>query len=135
MEPHEEWAKHPDVLELLRFMLSYPEADHSIAVAAVLRGELCVAHAYGLYRASKHFDAAKWSSTFTGNRGVAFHLWLYHFLGGANGMLRAPSIGHTAECMRMADTADEAMCSQALPTGPSWLSDLSHTLSHLNVSW
>ena len=89
MEPHEDWAKHPDVQELLRYMLAYPDADHSTAVQAVLRGELRTAQAIGLYRASKHFDRsnAKWKDARTGNRGAVYHIWLYHFLGGASAKL------------------------------------------------
>ena len=40
MEAHEDWAKRPEVLELMRLMLAYPEADHSAAVCAVLDGPI-----------------------------------------------------------------------------------------------
>ena len=89
---HERWAKDADVQELLAYMLAQPFADHSTAVRAVLTGELRHAHAAGLLRASSSLDftKSKWRGSLTRNKGVAYHTWLYHFLGGAEAKLLPP---------------------------------------------
>ena len=95
MEAHEDWAKRPEVLELMRLMLAYPEADHSAAVCAVLDGTILLGHAVGLCRAAKQLNkckSTKWHGATTTNGGVAYHIWLYHFLGGAGAKLHAAHV-------------------------------------------
>jgi hypothetical protein len=89
---HERWAKDADVQELLRHMLAFPFVDHSNAVRAVLNGELRTAHVIGLLRVAKSLDfsQAKWKHSASRNKGVAYHTWLYHFLGGAEAKLFPP---------------------------------------------
>jgi hypothetical protein len=96
---HENWAKRDDVQQLLGYMLNQPFADHTAAVHAVLGGDLCVAHAVGLVRVSTGLDwtKANWKPSATRNKGVAYHVWLYHFLGGAPAKLRPPPTCTTAE--------------------------------------
>ena len=60
MEAHDEdFAKRPEVPELMRLMLAYPEADHSAAVCAVLDGPILLGHAVGLCRAAKQLNKCK----------------------------------------------------------------------------
>ena len=94
MEAHEDWAKRPEVLELMRLMLAYPEADHSAAVCAVLDGPILLGHAVGVCRAAKQLNKckSKWHGATTTNGGVAYHIWLYHFLGGAGAKLHAAHV-------------------------------------------
>ena len=80
----ENWARAHDVVNLLSYMLAFPHADHSTAVQEVLRDHLRAAHLISLTRATNSLDFKKtrWKGSVTKNKGVAFHIWLYHFLGG-----------------------------------------------------
>ena len=94
MEPHENWAKQPAVMNLMQLMLTYPEADHSSAVQGLLCGSFRafrLGHLIGLYRASRLLNKNKelWRNATTNNTGFAFHIWLYHFMGGAKAKLCA----------------------------------------------
>ena len=85
MEPHENWVRQPAVMNLMQLMLTYPEADHSSAVQGLLCGSFRLGHLIGLYRASRLLNKNKelWRNATTNNSGIAFHIWLYHFMGGA----------------------------------------------------
>ena len=84
--PQETWASEPYVQQLLAYMLAMPTADHSVAVATLLDGDdLRAAQAVSLLRASNRLDFSKqkWQASVSKNKGVAYHTWMYHFLGGA----------------------------------------------------
>ena len=86
-QPPEKWASRPDVEQLLAYMLAMPAADHNVEVAAVLNGgALCTAQAISLFRMSSrlNFSRQQWKASVTKNKGVAYHTWLYHFLGGSS---------------------------------------------------
>ena len=100
MEVHERWAKHTEVQQLLQYMLDFPFLDHSEAVVAVLRGELRRAHAIGLFRESKHFKR----KGKCGSGVMAYHIWLYHFLGGARAKLRPPPTTGDADALQWSAT-------------------------------
>ena len=103
--PAENWAS--DVEQLLGYMLAMPKADHAEAVAAVLDGdELRAVHAVSLLRASNKLDfsKAKWRASVSRNKGVAYHTWLYHFLGRAGAKLRAPPASTAADETRWSAT-------------------------------
>ena len=91
MEPHENWVRQPAVMNLMQLMLTYPEADHSSAVQGLLCGSFRLGHLIGLYRASRLLNKNKelWRNATTNNSGIAFHIWLYHFMGGAKAKLCA----------------------------------------------
>ena len=96
-DPHQEfteaWASTPELEQLLAYMLAMPTADHQAAVAAHLPGgHLCRAHQVALLRASSRLDfqKQKWRTSVSKNKGVAYHTWLYHFLGGSQAKLLPP---------------------------------------------
>ena len=93
----EAWATEPDVQRLLEHMLVEPTGDHSEAVAAVLDGgPLRTAHEISLLRASLRLDTAKQKQGASAY--VAYHTWLYHFLGGSQAkLLPPPASSATAE--------------------------------------
>ena len=70
-----------EIADLLAYMLAMPVADHRAQVHEVLGGQkLCQGHVVGLYRISKQLDwKGRWKASSTKNKGVAFHIWLYHF--------------------------------------------------------
>ena len=97
---HESWAKSSDVTELLAYMLAFPKANHSTKVAEVLPDGLRQAHAAGLTRVLNSIDFKKqprWKGSATKNKAVAYHIWLYHFLGGDDMKLVPPPLATTAD--------------------------------------
>ena len=108
-EPHENWAKQLAVQKLMKLMLDYPEADHSDAVQGLLSGSLMLGHAVGLFRASKHLKKKhkQRCGVEVNNTGLAFHVWLYHFMGGANSKL-CPANEAGAKCLRTIILREEA---------------------------
>ena len=90
---NEAWAKGSDVIELLAYMLAFPKLDHSTAVSAVLTdNSLRAAHSIGLLRASSNinFKQPRWQASYTRNKAVAYHTWLFHFLGGTKMKIISP---------------------------------------------
>jgi uncharacterized protein YlxW (UPF0749 family) len=106
-EPSEDWAKQDAVQKLMKLMLDYPEADHSEAVQGLLSGSLMLGHAVGLFRALKHLKKKQWCGVEVNNTGLAFHVWLYHFMGGANSKL-CPANEAGAKCLRTIILREEA---------------------------
>ena len=108
-EPNENWAKQDagQKQKLMKLMLDYPEADHSDAVQGLLSGSLMLGHAVGLFRALKHLKKKQWCGVEVNNTGLAFHVWLYHFMGGANSKL-CPANEAGAKCLRTIILREEA---------------------------
>ena len=115
-EPNENWAKQDAVQKLMKLMLDYPEADHSDAVQGLLSGSLMLGHAVGLFRASKHLKLKKKQRCGVEvNTGLAFHVWLYHFMGGANSKL-CPANEVGAKCLRTIILREEAAFGERVKT-------------------
>ena len=95
---HESWAKSANVIKLLQHMLAFPQVDHSAPVLEVLPDGLRQAHAVSLTRVSSalDFSKAKWKGSTTKNKGVALHIWLYHFMGERAGRAVASRAGECA---------------------------------------
>ena len=74
---------------------------HDISkVAEVLPDGLRQAHAAGLTRVLNSIDFKKqprWKGSATKNKAVAYHIWLYHFLGGDDMKLVPPPLATTAD--------------------------------------
>ena len=105
--PQETWASEPYVQQLLAYMLAMPTADHSVAVATLLDGDdLRAAQAVSLLRASNRLDFSKqkWQASVSKNKGVAYHTWMYHFLGGAPAKLLPPPTSTAASETRWSAT-------------------------------
>ena len=96
MQSAESWAQRSDVQQVLAKMLADPWADHQDDVRALLDGELRTAHAVGLWRASNSKQLKQreglWRGAHAGGSAFAYHVWLYHFLGGAETKLPAPAV-------------------------------------------
>ena len=116
--PVETWASEPDVDQLLAYMLAMPAADHSAAVAALLDGDnLRAAQDVSLLRVSNKidFNKQKWRVSVTRNKGVAYHTWLYHFLGGAQAkLLPPPTSSVAAETRWSANLRGDALRAEAV---------------------
>eukprot|EP00327_Prymnesium_parvum_P050605 CAMPEP_0205894548 /NCGR_PEP_ID=MMETSP1083-20121108/23898_1 /ASSEMBLY_ACC=CAM_ASM_000430 /TAXON_ID=97485 /ORGANISM="Prymnesium parvum, Strain Texoma1" /LENGTH=170 /DNA_ID=CAMNT_0053259399 /DNA_START=116 /DNA_END=625 /DNA_ORIENTATION=- len=91
---HEGWVSHPDVQAVLLAMLEDPSANFADDVQRLLPGGLRYAHAIGLGRFARAIANGKWSDPWirstTRSSGVAYHTWLFHFLGGKAAKLRTP---------------------------------------------
>ena len=114
-EPHENWAKQLAVQKLMKLMLDSPEADHSVAVQGLLSGSLMLGHAVGLFRALKHLKKKQWCGVEVNNTGLAFHVWLYHFMGGANSKL-SPANAASAKVLRIIFLREEAAFGERVKT-------------------
>lgn len=87
----ESWASSAEVQQLLAYMLYMPGADHSVGVRGVIPdGVVRSAHVIGLLRTLEKFNASlpKWNRSVHKGKGVVYHVWLYHFLGGQSANLR-----------------------------------------------
>ena len=114
-EPHENWAKQLAVQKLMKLMLDSPEADHSVAVQGLLSRSLMLGHAVGLFRALKHLKKKQWCGVEVNNTGLAFHVWLYHFMGGANSKL-SPANAASAKVLRIIFLREEAAFGERVKT-------------------
>ena len=97
----EKWASTPAVQRMLADMLAEPSADfHERVRAALGGGELCAAHAIGLVRiassAKDKLGKGRWESAVATSWQHAYHIWLYHFMGGAEAKLQPPSAASEA---------------------------------------
>jgi hypothetical protein len=88
----ENWAKANHVVQLLATMLARPEGSYVDAVHTLLPGGLHYVHVISLLRASNNvnFKEEPWQTSVTNNRGIVYHIWLYHFFGGADADLLVP---------------------------------------------
>ena len=91
---HEARASFTSVQQLLQYMLVIPYADHRQAVRNILSVNMCCAHVMGLLTVAdvldKKLKMQAWKACTVRRKDVAFHVWLYHFSGGADGVLDPP---------------------------------------------
>ena len=91
------WLLEDDVQQLLAYMLASPYADHQQKIRDLLPGGFTEMHAAALFRLSelkklKLRQPGRHSASFTANRAVALHCWLFHFGGGGEAKLEPPPL-------------------------------------------
>ena len=88
------WLLDDDVQQLLAYMLAFPRADHQRKLGDLIPGGVIALHVAALVRLSElkrfRLRSGRWSESFTANRAVALHCWLFHFFGGFNAKLEPP---------------------------------------------
>ena len=125
-EPPERWARRADVQQLLADMLQFPVADHSEKIGHILFGSLRNGHVAGLFAVADSIDFKKipWKAACAFSKAVAYHTWLFHFLGGAEQQLVPPPtcLGATEFSKGLREHAVPAfMCKKGSTTGRFWL--------------
>ena len=88
------WLLDDDVQQLLAYMLVFPQADHQRKIGDLLPGGATALHVAALVRLSElkrpKLRSGRWTESFTANRAVALHCWLFDFVGGFNAKLEPP---------------------------------------------
>ena len=88
------WLLDAEVQSLLAYMLHFPQADHQQKIRDLLPKGATALHAAALVRRAteKRFKlrSGLFSESWTANRHVALHTWLFHFYGGADAKLEPP---------------------------------------------
>lgn len=107
---------------MLLAMLSRPDDNHQMAVDRCLDDILRVGHVKGLIelveRVARNGWKGGWMEVRTREKGHAFHVWLFHLLGGAGSQLRAPSLEPESrqwskDCRRQAEKQAQKLAKQA----------------------